>query len=220
VNNWTDHAVTENSGTIALTAGQRYDIRMEYYENGGLATARLLWSSPSTAKAAVPMASLYPSTQTPPSTIAINFQPAAAPVPAGYLPEGGLVYANRGNGQTYGWTIDNTAQTRDRDASNSLDQRYDTLTHLQKPANPDAVWEIAVVNGTYRVRIVSGDAANVDSVFRTTAEGTLVVSGTPTTSTRWIEGTATVVVTDGRLTIRSGAGASNNKICFVEITPP
>ena len=220
VNNWTDHAVTENSGTIALTAGQRYDIRMEYYENGGLATARLLWSSPSTAKAAVPMASLYPSTQTPPSTIAINFQPAASPVPAGYLADGGLVYANRGNGQTYGWTIDNTAQTRDRDAANSLDQRYDTLTHLQKPANPDAVWEIAVVNGTYRVHIVSGDAANFDSVFRTTAEGTLVVSGTPTTSTRWIEGTATVVVTDGRLTIRSGAGASNNKICFVEITPP
>ena len=27
-----------------------------------------------------------------------------------------------------------------------------------------------------------------------------------------------MTVTDGRLTIRSGAGASNNKICFVEIT--
>ena len=34
INNWTDHGTTENSGTIALTAGQRYDIRMEYYENG------------------------------------------------------------------------------------------------------------------------------------------------------------------------------------------
>ena len=42
------------------------------------------------------------------------------------------------------------------------------------------------------------------------------VSGTPTTTTRWIEGTSTVTVTDGRLTIRSGAGAINNKICFVE----
>ena len=103
----------------------------------------------------------------------INFQPAAAPVPAGYLADGGLVYGTRGNGQSYGWTIDNTAQTRDRNASNSLDQRYDTLTHLQKPANPDAIWEIAVVNGTYRVRIVAGDASNFDSVFRTTAEGVL-----------------------------------------------
>ena len=84
--------VTENSGTIALTAGQRYDIRMEFYENGGFATARLLWSSPSTPKAAVPMASLYPSTPPPPSAILINFQPSAAPVPAGYLADGGLVY--------------------------------------------------------------------------------------------------------------------------------
>jgi glucose/arabinose dehydrogenase len=218
VNNWTDHAITENSGTIALTAGQRYDIRMEFYENGGLATARLLWSSVSTPKAVVPMASLYPTTTPPPSTIFINFQPAASPVPAGYLADGGLVYASRGNGQTYGWTIDNTAQTRDRNASNSPDQRYDTLTHFQKPANPDAIWEIALVNGTYRVRVVSGDASNFDSVFRTNVEGVLTVNGTPTTSTRWIEGTSTVTVTDGRLTIRSASGASNNKICFVEIT--
>ena len=100
----------------------------------------------------------------------------------------------------------------------SPDQRYDTLTHLQKPANPDAIWEIALVNGTYRVRVVAGDASNFDSVFRTNVEGVLTVNGTPTTSTRWIEGTSTVTVTDGRLTIRSASGASNNKICFVEIT--
>jgi glucose/arabinose dehydrogenase len=220
INNWTDHGLTENSGTIALTAGQRYDIRMEFYENGGLATARLLWSSPSTPKAAIPQTSLYPAAAPPPpTTILVNFQPAASPVPAGYLADAGLVFASRGNGQSYGWTQDNTAQTRDRNAANSPDQRYDTLTHLQKPAYPDAIWEIALINGTYRVRVVSGDASHVDSVFRTTVEGVLTVSGTPTTSTRWIEGTATVTVTDGRLTIRSGAGASNNKICFVEITP-
>ena len=148
----------------------------------------------------------------------MNFQPSTAPVPSGYLADSGLVYAARGNGQTYGWNADNSAQTRDRNAANSADQRYDTLTHLQKPAVPDAVWEIAVPNGTYVVRVVSGDASNFDSVFRMTVEGVLTVSGTPTTTTRWIEGTSTVTVTDGRLTIRSGAGASNNKICFVEIT--
>ncbi len=217
VNNWTDHAPTENSGTIALTGGQRYDIRMEFYENGGGATARLLWSSPSVPKAVVPSASLFAQAGAVP--IRVNFQPASAPVPAGYLADGGLVFANRGNGQSYGWNADNTAQTRDRNAANSADQRYDTLTHFQKPANPDAVWEIAVPNGAYSVRIVSGDASNFDSVFRTTAEGALVVSGTPTTTTRWIEGTAVVTVSDGRLTIRSGSGGSNNKICFVDITP-
>jgi glucose/arabinose dehydrogenase len=216
VNNWTVHPNTENSGTITLAAGQRYAVRMEYFENGGLATARLLWSSASIPKAVIPSTRLFP--QNPSATIQINFQPAGAPVPTGYLPDTGLVFANRGNGQSYGWNADNSAQARDRNAANSPDQRYDTLTHFQKAAVPDGVWEIAVPNGSYVVRVVSGDAGYFDSVFRTTVEGVLTVNGTPTTSTRWVEGTSTVTVTDGRLTIRSAPGASNNKICFVEIT--
>ena len=217
INQWTDHAPTEHSGTIALTAGQRYAIRMEHYENGGGATARLLWSHVSIAKAIVPAARLYPAAA--PSTIRINFQPAASPVPAGYLVDAGAVYAARGNGQTYGWNADNAAQTRDRNVASSPDQAYDTLTHLQKPANPNASWEIALPNGTYDLRIVSGDASNFDSVFRTAAEGVVVVNGTPTSASRWVEATAAVTVADGRLTLSNGAGASNNKICFVEISP-
>ena len=50
INRWVDQAVTEHSGTIPLTAGQWYDIKMEYYENGGDAAAQLSWSSPSQAK--------------------------------------------------------------------------------------------------------------------------------------------------------------------------
>jgi glucose/arabinose dehydrogenase len=60
INNWTDHSATENSGTIALTAGQLYDIRMEFYENGGAAVARLSWSAPGVAKEVIPSANLYP----------------------------------------------------------------------------------------------------------------------------------------------------------------
>jgi glucose/arabinose dehydrogenase len=60
VNNWTLHSATENSGTIALTAGQLYDVRMEFYENGGFAAARLSWSAPGVAKEVVPPANLYP----------------------------------------------------------------------------------------------------------------------------------------------------------------
>jgi glucose/arabinose dehydrogenase len=219
VNNWTDHGSTENSGTIALTGGQRYDIRMEFYENLGQAVARLSWSSASIAKAVVPTARLYPSP--PPTTaIRVNFQPGGTPTYAGYLADTGLVYANRGNGQTYGWALDNQGQARDRNNAASPDQRYDTLIHLQKPESPDAIWEIAVPNGNYVVHVVSGDADFFDGVFRTTAEGVLVVNGAPTTTARWVEGTATVTVTDGRLTLRSGGGAVNNKICFVDITTP
>jgi glucose/arabinose dehydrogenase len=218
VNHWSNHAAYEDRGTISLTAGQRYSVRMEYYENGGSATARLLWSHASIAKSVVPASRLYPAASTA-AAIRINFQPASAPVPAGYLPDGGLIYGARANGQTYGWNADNTGQARDRNSTRSPDQAYDTLTHMQLAGNPNASWEIAVANGTYDVRMVSGDASNYDSVYRIAAEGIVVVSGTPTTGARWIEGSATVTVTDGRLTLTSASGSSNNKICFIEITP-
>ena len=61
IDNWTDHAPTENSGAISLSTGQRYDIRLEFYENGGGAVARLLWSSPAIPRTVVPKAQLYSS---------------------------------------------------------------------------------------------------------------------------------------------------------------
>jgi hypothetical protein len=64
VDDWTDHGPTESSGTIALTAGVRYDIRMEYYQKGGGALVQLLWSSPSVAKQVVPRERLTPTTAT------------------------------------------------------------------------------------------------------------------------------------------------------------
>jgi glucose/arabinose dehydrogenase len=217
ISNWTNHSTTENSGTIALTAGQRYDIQLDFYENAGSATARLLWSSASTPKAVVPTSRLFVPAAS--STIRINFQPASAPVPAGYLADGGLVYGNRGNGQTYGWNADNTAQMRDRNVSNSPDQRYDTLAYMQRPGNPDASWEIAVSNGAYRVRIVVGDPSYYGSTFAVSAEAVVVVSGVTSSSAPWIDSAATVTVADGRLTLRNAPSATSNKICFVEITP-
>ncbi|HLY73792.1 MAG TPA: PA14 domain-containing protein, partial [Planctomycetota bacterium] len=60
INNWTDHAQTENSGSFSLSAGTKADLKLEYYQNGGLAVAKLLWSSPSTPKQTVPQSQLYP----------------------------------------------------------------------------------------------------------------------------------------------------------------
>ncbi len=49
IDNWTDHAPTDNDSVpIALNAGQRYPVVMEYYENGGGAVAQLSWSGPDT----------------------------------------------------------------------------------------------------------------------------------------------------------------------------
>ena len=60
IDNWTDHTLTHNSGTVALTAGQRYDIRMDFYERSSLATARLSWAYPGQSTQIVPQWVLYP----------------------------------------------------------------------------------------------------------------------------------------------------------------
>ncbi|HEX3149181.1 MAG TPA: PA14 domain-containing protein [Gemmataceae bacterium] len=64
VNNWTDHAGMYNtSGTISLKAGQKYDIRMEYYDNMGGGVARLEWKRPTQADyATIPSAQFTPKT--------------------------------------------------------------------------------------------------------------------------------------------------------------
>lgn len=58
VNNWTDHGPTENSGTIALTAGQWYPVTLEFYENGGGAVIQLSYSSASVPKQIIPSTNL------------------------------------------------------------------------------------------------------------------------------------------------------------------
>ena len=60
VNNWTDHGVTENSGVITLSAGKKYDIKLEFYENGGAAVIKLSWAYPGQAKQIIPQTRLYP----------------------------------------------------------------------------------------------------------------------------------------------------------------
>lgn len=52
--NWTNHGPTENSATINLVRGRKYDIKLEYYQGGGGATMKLSWSSPSQPKQVIP----------------------------------------------------------------------------------------------------------------------------------------------------------------------
>ena len=54
VDSWVNQAPTEHSGTITLSAGTWYSIRMEYFENTGAAQAHLSWSSASQSKQIIP----------------------------------------------------------------------------------------------------------------------------------------------------------------------
>jgi len=60
IDKWFDQGATEWSGVIALAAGQSYTIQMDYFENGGNASAQLQWSSASQTKQIIPQTQLYP----------------------------------------------------------------------------------------------------------------------------------------------------------------
>jgi hypothetical protein len=60
IDNFTDHTLTEDSGTITLNAGETYTIRLDYYDNAFDAQMQLSWSSDSTPKQIIPTSQLYP----------------------------------------------------------------------------------------------------------------------------------------------------------------
>ncbi|HMJ13657.1 MAG TPA: DUF4082 domain-containing protein, partial [Polyangiaceae bacterium] len=66
IDNWTLHAPTTNSGSITLTQGQAYDLKLEYFENTGGATLQLFWQSTRQAREIVPQAQLTPGASAPP----------------------------------------------------------------------------------------------------------------------------------------------------------
>ncbi|MBC8111963.1 MAG: PQQ-dependent sugar dehydrogenase [Verrucomicrobia bacterium] len=71
IDKWIYQPTTEWNGKITLNAGQRYDIKIEYFDGGGEAVCKLFWSSPSTPKQLVPSFVLFPESGSVTTTCAI-----------------------------------------------------------------------------------------------------------------------------------------------------
>jgi GH43 family beta-xylosidase len=63
IDDWTPHVRRNQQGTIALQAGQRYDIRLDYFEGTGSAQIELSWASAHQPLQVIPATSLYESPQ-------------------------------------------------------------------------------------------------------------------------------------------------------------
>lgn len=148
-------------------------------------------------------------------SVTIDFKPVSAPTQSGMVADVGSVYANR-NGYTYGWDKANFDAARDRNSSKSPSQAHDTINNIRDNNGSNRTWQIAVPNGQYRVRVVSGDAA-YDMSPNVRAEGTTVVSGNTSSSKRFLDGTQTITVSDGRLTLTNGSSTSKSPLAFVQI---
>lgn len=60
IDKWNVQPEAEWTAKIDLVAGRQYDVRMEYFENQGVALARLLWSSPQFEEAIVNKGQVFP----------------------------------------------------------------------------------------------------------------------------------------------------------------
>ncbi len=59
IDKWLPQSLTEQTNSIVLQAGTRYDLKLDYLQNGGAAQAHLFWYSPSQSKQLISRASLY-----------------------------------------------------------------------------------------------------------------------------------------------------------------
>ncbi len=177
---------------------------------------------------------------TPAVAEAWNFQPAAAPVPAGFTAETGAAYtaeAGRGwvtqasAGTATPTPLNLSINTRDRNRA-GVAQELDTMIHLQygdiataNPANGSlaaGAWERDLPPGTYEVSVSVGDqgggANGYDSTHVVRAEGQSIQPGfTGSTAEEYRTATGTVVVTDGRLSV-DAIGGTNTKLNWVRIS--
>ena len=151
-------------------------------------------------------------------SVSINFQPSQSPAFGNNLIDSGLPYGNRGNGQSYGWNQDLSMWARERQSKGtaSPDPGHDRLIYLQRASSP--IFTLAVPNGSYLVHILCGDPTYCDSTFRVAVLGITVVDGMASPSRHWIEGSQTVTVSNGQLTVTNVSGAANSKICQIDVS--
>jgi hypothetical protein len=145
--------------------------------------------------------------------IRINFQPLAAAVPAGYVPDTGLTFAAQ-DGLSFGWNVDHTDATRDRELNSN--QLLDTLCEFHQ----GAVWELALPNGTYSILVSVGDARSA-STYTLVVEGVTYWRERAISANQFLSNTSNISVADGRLTLsQDSAGERATRINFIEVSAP
>ena len=139
--------------------------------------------------------------------LAVNFQPKAAPAPAGYRMDSGT---NFDAGRGYGWNINLSSQTavRNRNPVPVLD----TVVW-----SGNATWTCTLSNGNYLVSFACGDSAGTcNGPHQVVVQGVSVLAGVTTATDGFaVTGNVPVSVTNGQLTVAIGDGIHNTGLTYL-----
>jgi len=190
INKWQTQGATDWTNAIALQAGVRYDIQLEYLQNGNSAQAHLYWYNADQPKEIIPTTCLYPSNSlgnsssngpavvtSALSAVAFLGQPfsftvTAANTPLGFTVNGlppGLAFNNT-NGSISGVpTLAGNFQTT-LTASNMIGAGASVVNIMVLDTGNSVVQEIWTnVTGVYVTNVPTSKPANITNVLGTLA---------------------------------------------------
>lgn len=154
-----------------------------------------------------------------PFTTHIKFTSPATPgqAPPGFLTDTGQAFGPKAGGLTFGWNVDNSPNMIERVGA-PADALHSGFALLQAASNSNASWSIAVPNGVYRVHLLAGDPASTGTRERLQVNGVTALAGVTRPAGRYLDGTVTVTVTGGRLTVSNGPRSGGNKLNAIDVT--
>jgi hypothetical protein len=154
INDWTIHGFKADQGTIALEAGKKYDIKMEYYQHEGLASAHLLWSSRSQAEQIVPQSQLYAPQNMVQPVNPTTAKPVAAPQPARLAVSGTTYYVAANGSDANPGTIDRPLQTLQAAVNKVQPGEQGTTIYMRGGTYNQGAWIGDNHSGTEKGRLV------------------------------------------------------------------
>jgi hypothetical protein len=190
IDNWMPHEEALNTGTIALETGRRYDLRLEFLENVGVATVSLSWEAPGLPPEVIPASQLYPGTRTTPGPYILS-QPLSQTNIAGNAASL-TVYATGTGNLRYAWFRDGVPVPGAADATLSIPALAgmdagtyvvrvtdDLGTEESQPVRLDLLFRPELLYLPPSVGVLAGDELRLEAV----------AGGTPPLSFRWRQGT-------------------------------
>ncbi len=157
-----------------------------------------------------------------PTMARINFQPGYITPPSGWRADAGAAYDGS---KGFGWINGTESQLFPFQGSNTnCDMIHRTYVFLYK--NQVSYWEYAVSNGDYHVAVCCGDPDSSNRQQYVAVEGIPAIDTMQYAAGTFSTGTATVSVTDGRLTVQFGKssttqhGTLNWLTISTNMTPP